>query len=76
MAIEAPVLVGEQQIEEARIDIGAGGRQTPATLRSGVGPQQRAVAINHQRRKCQRIAQRYWSERDNPPRGRCEEENR
>ena len=50
VAQEAPVLVGEQHREEARIDVGARRRQPPAAFRRGVGPQQPAVAVDHQRR--------------------------
>jgi hypothetical protein len=43
---EALVLVGEEQIEEARIDAVAGGGQPPAAVGRGVGAQQLAVAVD------------------------------
>src|SRR5262245_49144264 len=42
----APVFIGEQDVEEARIDVGTRCRQSPASLRCGVGPQQPSIAIN------------------------------
>ena len=47
MGAEALVLVGEQHVEEARIDIGDPRRQPPAALGGGIGPQQPAVAVDH-----------------------------
>ncbi len=45
---EAFVLIGEQEFEEARIDILARRRQPPASLIGRIGPQQAAIAIDHQ----------------------------
>ena len=47
MGAEAPVLVGEQHLDKARIDVVDGDRQTPAAVRRGVGAEQPAVAVDH-----------------------------
>ena len=47
MRAEALVLVGDQQVEIARIDVRDGRRQPPASVRRRIGPQQAAVAVDH-----------------------------
>ena len=37
MRVEAPILVGDQQLDEAGIDIAGGRRQPPASLLGGIG---------------------------------------
>ena len=50
MRIEALVLVGEQQLQIRRIDIGLGvDRQPPAAVGRRIGAQQLAVAVDHRR---------------------------
>ena len=49
MGVEPLVLVGEQKFYQARIDVLARRRQSPAALRRGVGAQQLAVAVDHHR---------------------------
>ena len=49
MRAEALVLVGEQHVEEARIDIVDRRRQPPAAFARSHRPQQPAVAVDHQR---------------------------
>ena len=66
MAHEAPVLVREQHRQETRIDVGARRRQPPAAFRRGVGPQQPAVAVDHQRRIGEPLAARHRPERRDP----------
>ena len=50
MRVEAPVLVGEQHREIARIDLAAGHRKAPAPVGQGEGAQQPPVAIDDDRR--------------------------
>ena len=50
MGEEALVLIGEQRLEEDRIDLLARGRKPPAAFAGEIGPEQLAVAIEHQRR--------------------------
>jgi hypothetical protein len=64
--IEPLVLVGEQQCQETRIDMLARRRQPPAPLQRGVGPQQLAVAIDHQRREGEPLPQRRRAEGGDP----------
>ena len=66
MRLEALVLVGEQQRQKTRIDVLARGRQTPAALRRGVGPQQLAVAIDHEGGECEPLPDRHRAERGDP----------
>jgi hypothetical protein len=63
---EALVLVGEQQVEKARIDIVARRRQPPTAFRRGVRSQQPAVAIDHERREGEPLAQRRRPKRHDP----------
>ena len=65
----APVLIGEQDVEEARIDIGARRRQSPAALRRGVGPQQPPVAVDHHGGIGKPLAARCRAEGDDPAGG-------
>ena len=50
MRIEAPVLVGEQHREIARIDFAARGGQAPASVGQGESAQEPPVAIDDDRR--------------------------
>src|SRR5947209_2070582 len=65
----ALVLIGEQDIEEAWIDIGARCRQSPAPFRSGVGPQQPAVAVDHHGGIGEPLPARRRAQREDPPGG-------
>ena len=47
MGAEATVLVSQQHLDEARIDVVDFDRQTPAAVRRGVGAQQPAIAVDH-----------------------------
>ena len=64
MAAKAPVLVGEQQIEIARIDLVGARRQAPAAVTRCERPQQAAFAIEHKCRICEVLAERSGPERD------------
>ncbi len=66
MRPEAAILVGQQHLDKAAVDLGRGGWKPPAALRRRVGPQQLPVTIQHHRRVCQRIAARNRPERTDP----------
>ena len=66
MLVEALVLIGDEHVEEARIDIVGGHRQAPVAIMGDEGPQQLAVAVGHQRRIGDVFAQR---QRPQPPQG-------
>ena len=66
MLVEALILVGEQQLEEARIDILHRRRQPPAAFAGGIGAQQLAIAVEHHVRKFEILAERRRSERIDP----------
>ena len=57
MRIEALVLIGDEHRKEARIDIAGARRQPPIALLGGEGPEQFAVAIDHDRRISDGFAQ-------------------
>ncbi len=63
----ALVLIGEQDGEEARIDIGARRLKPPAPFRRGVGPQQPAVAVDHHGRIAKLLPARRRAEGEGPP---------
>ncbi len=63
---EALVLVGDQQVEIARIDVGDGRGQPPASVRRRVGPQQAAVAVDHDGGEFERFAERDRAEGMDP----------
>ena len=63
---EALVLVGDQQVEIARIDVGHGRGQPPAAVRRRVGPQQAAVAVDHDGGELERFAERHRAEGMDP----------
>ena len=46
---EAPVLVGDQRLDEERIDIGERHRQPPAPVGDREGAEQHAVAVERRR---------------------------
>ena len=48
---EAPVLVGDEQLEEALVDIVFRHRQAPAAVGDGEGTEQPPVAVEHHRRR-------------------------
>ena len=50
VAVEAPVLIGEQHGEITRIDLADARRQPPAPVGQGEGAQQPAIAVNDHRR--------------------------
>jgi len=56
---EALVLVGDQQVEITRIDVGDGRGQPPASVRGRIGPQQAAVAVHHDGGEFKRFAERH-----------------
>src|SRR4030095_1430048 len=63
----SPVLVGEQDVKEARIDVGARRRQSPTPLRRGVGAQQPTIAIDDERRIGKALSTRRRAKGDDPP---------
>jgi hypothetical protein len=69
MRVETLVLVRNQQIQKARIDMLARRRQPPAPLRRRIRTQQVAVAVDHHRGEGKPLA--FWrgAERSDPPRG-------
>ena len=67
MRAETFVLIGEQHVEEPRIDIGDPRRQPPAAFAGGIGAQQAAVAIDHAGREFDVLAERRRPERSDPP---------
>ena len=62
MVPEALVLIGEQHVEIARIDVGARGRQAPAPLMRGVGTEQCALPVDYARRELDVTAERRRAE--------------
>ena len=58
MSEEALVLIGEQRLEEERVDLLARRRQPPAAFAGEIGPEQLAVAIEHERRDFEIAAER------------------
>ena len=72
MLAEALVLVRDQQVEIARIDVGDGRRQPPAPVGCRVGPQQASVAVDDDCRELKFFAQRRGTERIDP----CGKSNR
>src|SRR5690242_7766939 len=63
MVIEALVLVGEQRLEEARIDVVARRWQPPAAFGREIGAQKLAVAVDHDGRDFEVTPKRSWPER-------------
>ena len=63
MVVEALVLVCEQKLEEARIDILRRCRQPPAARGRGIGAQQMPIAGQHQMRIVHVLAERRRAER-------------
>ena len=51
MLAEAPVLVGDQRLDEERVDIGERYRQPPAAVGDREGAEQHAVAVEHDARR-------------------------
>ncbi len=66
MFAEALVLVGDQQVEVARIDILHGRGQSPAPVDCRVGPQQLAVAVDHDGGEFEIFAERDGAEGIDP----------
>ena len=66
MRIKAFVLVGDEQCNEARIDVVGRGLEAPAALRRRIGPQQPALAIDNLRGIAQAFPARRRPERDEP----------
>src|SRR5450755_3333917 len=58
MLVETLILVGEEQLEEPRIDVLLSRRQPPAPFRCGVGAQQSALAVEHRVRGLKILAER------------------
>src|SRR5512135_194440 len=63
MVIEALVLVGEQRLEEARIDVVARRWQPPAAFGREIGAQQLAVAVDYDGRNFEVTPERSGPER-------------
>ena len=63
MGEEPLVLIGEQRFEEDRVDLLARGRKPPAAFAGQIGPEQLAVAIEHQRRDFEIAPERRRPER-------------
>ena len=63
---EALVLVGDQQIEIARIDVLHGRGQSPASVDRRVGAQQLPVAVDHDGGELEALAERHGTERMDP----------
>ena len=61
--VKAPILIAEQNVDEARIDLVDGYRQAPAAVLVGIGAQQPALAIEHDMRIVETIAARHRAER-------------
>ncbi len=69
MDAEAPVFIGQQQLEIAGIDAGPGvDRQPPAAVGHGVSAQQLAVAVDDRGGDPACLRQRQWPQRDHPHR--------
>ena len=62
MLEEALVLIGEQRLEIARIDLLARRCQPPAALAGKIGPEQLAVTVKHHPRHFEVAAERRRSE--------------
>ena len=63
MGEEPLVLIGEQRLEEDRVDLLARGRKPPAAFTGEIGPEQLAVAIEHQSRDFEIAPERRRPER-------------
>ena len=63
MGEEPLVLIGEQRLEEDRVDLLARGRKPPAAFAGEIGPEQLAVAIEHQSRDFEIAPERRRPER-------------
>src|SRR4029079_6653654 len=59
---EALILIGEQHVEIARIDVLSRRRQPPAAVTSDIGPEQLAVPVDHDGRKLDILAERGGTE--------------
>jgi hypothetical protein len=69
VAAEALVLVRDQQREVTRVDAVGLRRQPPAAFGGRVGPQQPAIAIDHDGREFEPRAERHRAEQDHPRNG-------
>ena len=68
MNAETFVLIGEQHVEEARIDVGDRRRQSPAAFAGRISAQQAPFPIDHAGREIEVLAERRRAERSDPPR--------
>ena len=68
MRREALVFIGEEQLQKARIDVLPRGRQSPTAFIGRVGAQQSAVAVKHDVRIVEILAERRGPERLRPER--------
>ena len=68
MLLEAPVLVADQHLEKARVDLVPGHRQPPAPVGDGEGTEQPVVAIDHNRRSGDLRIGNHRTVRLDPPR--------
>src|SRR5207244_3618320 len=66
--VEALVLVGDQQIDIARIDVLDGRRRAPTSVHRCIGAQQLPIAINHDGREFNVLPKRDGPERMDPGR--------
>ena len=72
MGPETFVFIRKQQFQEPRIDIFLGRRQPPAPLAGGIGAQQPALAVEHDVRGVQILAERRGPQRIHPAaRAKC-----
>ena len=63
MLVEPLVLIGDQHLEEERIDVAERHRQPPAAVGGGEGPEQLAVAIDDQSAENSKVAAQRWRRR-------------
>ena len=68
MRREALVFVGKEQLQKARIDVLPRGRQSPTAFIGRIGAQQPAVAVEHDVRIFEILAERRGPERLRPER--------
>ena len=68
MDAETLVLIGEQHVEETRIDVGDRRRQPPAAFARRISAQQAPFPIDHAGREIEVLAERRRTERSDPPR--------
>jgi hypothetical protein len=70
--MKAPVLIAEQDVDEARIDVVDRGRKPPAAVLIRIGAQQPALAVEHDMRIVETINARHRAERGHIECNACE----